>query len=53
MGNKIVQEKENVPVLSVEELSVSFNMYQKGLRRENLEVLHKLSLSIHAGEILV
>ncbi|MCI9216012.1 ABC transporter ATP-binding protein [Lachnospiraceae bacterium 42-17] len=52
MGNKIVQEKENVPVLSVEELSVSFNMYQKGLRRENLEVLHKLSLSIHAGEIL-
>lgn len=52
MEKKTEQEKENIPVLSVEELSVSFSMYQKGLRKENLEVLHKLSLSVHAGEIL-
>lgn len=52
MAHKTEQEKGNSPVLSVEELSVSFSMYQKGLRKENLEVLHKLSLSVHAGEIL-
>lgn len=52
MERKTGQEKGNVPVLSVEELSVSFSMYQRGLRKENLEVLHKLSLSVHAGEIL-
>lgn len=46
------REVNKSPVLTVEDLSVSFNMYQKGLRKNDLEVLHKLSLSVHAGEIL-
>lgn len=52
MEQKTEQEKGTVPVLSVEEFSVSFGMYQKGFRRENLEVLHQLSLRVHAGQIL-
>ena len=46
------KELEKTPVFTVEELTVSFHMYQKRLRKHNLEVLHKLSLNIHAGEIL-
>lgn len=47
-----MEQKTKQEILSVEELSVSFSMYQKGLRKGNLEVLHKLSLSVRAGEIL-
>lgn len=44
------QEKE--PLLEVCDLSVSFSMYGRGLQKRNLEVLHKLSLCVHPGEIL-
>lgn len=43
---------EKVPVLEIEDVTVSFSMYQKGFRKKDLEVLHKLSLNIYAGEIL-
>lgn len=45
-------EDRTVPVLEVEDLSVSFSMYQRGLRKTELEVLHRLSLSVYEGEIL-
>lgn len=50
--NKWEHEKGKAPVLEVEDLTVSFGMYYKGLRRRELEVLHRLSLTVYAGEIL-
>lgn len=40
------------PVLNVEDVSISFDMYGKGMERRKLEVVHKLSLRVHAGEIV-
>lgn len=45
-----IQEKD--PLLEVRDLSVSFGMYDRGLQKKDLEVLHKLSLSVYPGEIL-
>lgn len=42
----------NSAILQVTDLTVAFNMYQHGFRKADLEVLHRLSLSVHAGEIL-
>lgn len=44
--------QEEAPVLEVRDLSVSFSMYQRGLRKKELEVVHQLSLSVKKGEIL-
>ena len=43
---------EREEVLSVEDLVVSFRMYDKGFRRKNLEVIHSLSLNVGKGEIV-
>jgi peptide/nickel transport system ATP-binding protein len=40
------------PILEVNELSVSFRMYDKGLEQKNLEVISNLNVSVRAGEIL-
>lgn len=47
-----MEEKKSTPVLEVKDLSIAFSMYQKGLRKKDLEVLHQLSISVHGGEIL-
>ena len=39
-------------LLEVRDLSVAFSMYERGLRKKELEVVHKLSLSVKKGEIL-
>ena len=39
-------------ILSAEDLTVAFRMYDKGFRKKNLEVIHSLSLSVAKGEIL-
>lgn len=39
-------------ILNVENLSLSFEMYDRGLNKKNLEVIHELSLNINEGEIL-
>lgn len=39
-------------LLDVRDLSVSFSMYDRGLQKKDLEVLHRLSLRVDAGEIL-
>lgn len=43
-------KKENV--LKIEDLVVSFNMYKKGFRKTDLEVIHSLSLDVNKGEIV-
>lgn len=39
-------------VLEVSNLSVAFNMYKKGFRKTNLEVVHSLSLDVKEKEIV-
>ena len=39
-------------LLEVNNLSVKFRMYEKGLRQRELEVITHLDVSIHKGEIL-
>ena len=40
------------PILEVEGLFLSFTQYGAGLRQRTLEVIHDLSLSAHAGEVV-
>lgn len=39
-------------ILNVDNLVVSFSMYQKGLNKNELEVIHSLSIDINEGEIV-
>ena len=44
---------EKVSVLQVDNLSVFFSMYNKGLSKRDLEVIHELSIDVKKGEIVV
>ena len=43
---------EKVSVLQVDNLSISFSMYNKGLSKRDLEVIHELSIDVKKGEIV-
>ncbi|MEE0435641.1 MAG: ABC transporter ATP-binding protein [Peptococcaceae bacterium] len=45
-------QPSSVPLLDVQELSVAFRRYKSGLQQRDLHVIHALSLSVHAGEIV-
>ncbi len=45
-------EKQNMPVLNVQDLSISFDMYDKGMNKRKLEMVHQLSVEVSAGEIV-
>lgn len=49
-----IEETQNTspPLLRVQDLSVSFRLYQGGLRQQQLKVMQALSLQLAAGEIL-
>ncbi|MEL7567054.1 MAG: ABC transporter ATP-binding protein [Dehalobacterium sp.] len=47
-----VQDEKTVPVLEVNDLSVSFLQYQTGLRQRMLKVISDLNVSIYEGEIM-
>lgn len=40
------------PLLNIENLTVSFDMYDRGLQKKNLEVIHSLSMQVYEREIL-
>lgn len=46
------ERMENEPLLKVEDLSVSFHMYDKGLEQYDLKVISNLSLDVKPGEIV-
>lgn len=46
------EKQEKIALLDVEKLRVSFDMYERGLQKKELEVLHELSLRVYPGEIL-
>lgn len=50
--NKVQEGMMEENILNVEDLVVSFNMYKKGFRKTDLEVIHSLSLDVNKGEIL-
>ena len=43
---------EKVSVLQVDNLSVAFSMYNRGLSKRDLEVIHELSIDVKKGEIV-
>lgn len=44
--------KEDKSILKIENLTVSFKMYDKGVKHSRFEVIHELSLSLNKGEIM-
>lgn len=46
------EKQEKMALLDVQKLRVSFDMYERGLQKKELEVLHELSLRVYPGEIL-
>ena len=44
--------KQNIPLLEVNDLSVSFKMYDGALEQKDLQVISSLSLKVNPGEIL-
>lgn len=47
-----MENREKQPVLKVEHLSISFERYDRGMKRRELELVHDLSLAVSAGEIV-
>lgn len=45
-------KEANKPLLDVNGLSVSFRMYDRGMRQRDLKVISDLSISVNSGEIL-
>lgn len=45
-------DKENTPLLEIQDLSVSFRMYDHGLEQTDLKVISDLHLSVYPGEIV-
>ena len=43
---------KKVPALEINDLTVAFNMYDKGVNKKDLEVIHMLSLNVMEGEIV-
>ena len=43
---------EKVSVLQVDNLSIAFSMYNRGLSKRDLEVIHELSIDVKKGEIV-
>ena len=47
-----MDNKQNIPVLEVNNLSVSFQMYDGIFGQKTLQVISELNIKVHAGEIL-
>lgn len=45
-------EEKKSPLLEIQNLSVSFRMYERGLKRQDLKVISDLHLTVYPGEIL-
>ena len=48
----MLQKKEKPPVLEVENLSICFRMYERGLNQRVLKVISSLNIAINEGEIM-
>lgn len=51
-ANKKIKESNQTPLLEVKDFSLTFRHYGKGLRETKMEVIRKLDLTIHQGEIV-
>ncbi|SDY10065.1 ABC transporter ATP-binding protein [Salimicrobium album] len=50
--NSTNSETKVAPLLEVEDFSLSFRVYKKGLREQRMQVIHKLNITIHRGEVV-
>ncbi len=41
-----------MPILEIEDLSVSYLQYESGLKQTHMQVIHHLDLAVHEGEVL-
>ena len=41
-----------MPILEVENLSISFNQYTEGMKEKDIQVISSLHVALEAGEIL-
>ena len=48
----MVMSEKKKTVLEVKDLSVSFNMYRRGLKQVRLDVIKKMNISLREGEML-
>ncbi len=52
MNNDELNKSNEVPLLQVENLRVSFTQYSRGTQRREIEVIHDISIEVKKGEIL-
>lgn len=50
--NHLSQHKNQIPLLEVSDFSLTFRQYEQGLKEVELEVIHKLDVTIYEGEIV-
>ena len=48
----MISQTNNTPLLQVQDLSVSFQMYNSKLEQTDVKVISNLSIAVHPGEIL-
>lgn len=46
------EKQQKVPLLQVEDFALAFRVYKKGLREEHMQVIRKLNMTIHKGEVV-
>src|SRR5690625_6537553 len=52
-GDKQMSQKKQIPLLEVSDFSLTFRQYEQGWKEVELEVIHKLDVTIYEGEIVV
>ncbi|GGJ82130.1 hypothetical protein GCM10007063_00700 [Lentibacillus kapialis] len=48
----LTEVDKGIPLLKVEDFALSFRMYKKRLREQRMQVIRKLNMTIHEGEIV-
>ena len=48
----LMENKQNLPILEVNNLSVSFQMYDNIFKQKILQAISELNIKVYAGEIL-
>ena len=51
-GDKQMSQKKQIPLLEVSDFSLTFRQYEQGWKEVELEVIHKLDVTIYEGEIV-
>ncbi len=47
-----MRQEEQIPILKIEHLNITFTQYEKGLRKTALPVIRDLDVEVHSGEMV-